>query len=98
MQYGHMNAKLKDNKNTILRGEADVNIYEFNRIKNYFKAKIFKDKYNVGEKVYYLDEKNNYKFGKIKTIERDDTNKNDLYLISGCEYLRSKEHIYCLYI
>lgn len=63
-----------------------------------FKEKMFKDEYEVGDKVYYLDNKNHYKLGRIKEIERDDTNKTDLYLITGCQYLRTKEHIYGLYV
>ena len=63
----------------------------------YFENTMFKDEYSVGDKVYYLDEKKEYKVGKIKEIEQDEKGDN-LYLITGCQYLRSKEHIYGLNI
>lgn len=62
-------------------------MFEFNK-EYYFNKKMFKDEYSVGEKVYYLDNNNKYKVGKIKEIEAG------LYLISGCQYLRSKNQIY----
>lgn len=72
-------------------------MFEFNE-EYYFNDKMFKEEYSVGDKVYYLDEKKKYKVGRIKKIEKDDINKADLYLITGCLYLRNKEHIYGLYI
>lgn len=64
-------------------------------------VKMFKENYEVGDKVYYLNEKKEYQIGTIKSIEKaeiNDWNDKDinLYKITGCLYLRSKEHIYGL--
>lgn len=72
-------------------------MFEFNN-EYFFEEKMIKDEYCVGDKVYYLDEKKNYKVGKIKSVEKDELNKSDLYMVTGCLYLRSKEHIYGLCI
>lgn len=61
-----------------------------------FEKEIFKDEYEVDDKVYYLDNKKEYRIGTIREVEKDETGEN-LYLITGCLYLRSKEHIYSLY-
>jgi len=71
-------------------------MFEFNK-EYYFKEKMIKDEYCVGDKVYYLNHKNEYEVGRIKSIEKDDLNNENLYMITGCLYLRSKEHIYGLY-
>lgn len=73
-------------------------MFEFNNEYYFDKGKMLKDEYSVGDKVYYLDEKKNYKLGRIKEIEKDEVKGENLYLITGCLYLRSKEHIYGLYI
>lgn len=70
-------------------------MFEFNE-EYYFNNKMFKDEYLIGDKVYYLDENNNYKVGKIRRIEEDKSKETNLYLVTGCKYLRSKEHIYGL--
>lgn len=71
-------------------------MFEFND-EYYFEEPLFKDEYCVGDKVYYLNEKKQYDVGKIKEVEKDESNNTVLYLITGCQYLRSKEHIYSLY-
>lgn len=64
----------------------------------YFEQELFKDEYEVGDKVYYLNEKKKYAVGKIKEIEEVEGSNEKLYLITGCLYLRAKEHIYSLYV
>ena len=69
-------------------------MFEFND-EYYFEKNLYKNKYEVGDKVYYLDNKKEYRIGTVREVEEDETGEN-LYLITGCLYLRSKEHIYSL--
>lgn len=70
-------------------------MFEFNN-EYFFEKEIFKDEYEVDDKVYYLDNNKEYRIGTIREVEKDDTGAN-LYLITGCQYLRSNKHIYSLY-
>ena len=72
-------------------------MFYFNK-EYYFDKQMFIDEYHIGDKVYYLNENNEYDVGRIKKIEKNETNGEILYLVTGCLYLRSKEHIYGLYI